>query len=259
MPSSTSRSHLLREAVLDEPRRPEEGRHDLGLRLARLDDEALVRLVVLALVGREEARARCSRARRRVRARPRGRRRRRRRPAQTTGMSTAAATGRRQHEAVHGPVADVAGGLEAGRDDGVHRPPPAPSGRAGRSRRRGSGASPTPARRRSARTCAGARRRSSAPSAAPSPSGRASRSSRIARTTVLRVRLLLGDPDVDRERLVGQRDGEPDPVAHLADDASRPAPRARRPRSRAPPGRAPAARACRARLPPRSRRRAGPG
>ena len=35
---------------------------------------------------------------------------------------------------------------------------------------------------------------------------------------VLGVGLLLRDPDVDRERLVGQRDGEADPVAHLLHD-----------------------------------------
>ena len=216
MPASTSFRTSCREPVLDEPGRPEEGGHDLGLRLARLDDEPLVRLVVLALVGGEEARADVAEL---------GAEGERAREGGAVDDSAGAddrdvhgsANGRRQHEAVHGLVADVAGRLEARRDHGVH-----PLGL------RGEGVldvrdgveveHPRLAHGvvepEHARMPAGGRQhlqlRAHLRVRRPLVEDRAH--------DVLGVGLLLRDPDVDRERLVGQRDGEADPVPHLLHD-----------------------------------------
>ena len=192
---------------------PKKARHDLGLRLARLDDEPLVGLVVLALVGGEEARADVAElGAEGERARERGAVDD---PAGAHDRDVhGGAHGRRQHEAVHRLVADVAGRLEARRDDRVH-----PLGL--------SGEGVLDVRDGMEVEHPGRAHRIVEPEHPRMPAGGGQHLQlrahlRVGRPLVedrahdvLGVRLLLCDAHVDRERLVGQRDGEPDPVPHL--------------------------------------------
>ena len=173
---------LVGEAVLDEARRAEEGGDDLGLGLVGGDDEALVALVVLALLGGQEARADVAQLRaERERARER-------RAVDDAARAQHRQVDRRgdrghEHERVHGPVADVARRPRSRWRSRRRRPRPSRCARGGRSRRRGSAASRCRGSRRSCRTCADGRRRWSARSAATRTLGSRSRSSRIARST----------------------------------------------------------------------------
>ena len=124
---------------------------------------------------------------------------------------------RDEHERVDRVVADVPGGLEAGRDDAVH-----PLGLGGQrvpDVRDGvevehPGVADVAVQPVRARMPAGGREDAEL---------RADLRVALALVEdgadhVLGVGLLLRDPDVDRERPVGERDGEPDPVAHLLHD-----------------------------------------
>ena len=184
---------------------------------SRGDDEALVALVVLALLGGQEARADVAQLRARARARRPARRRRPRRPRTGRGGRRRPAIEGTSTNVCTGRWPDVAGGLEAGGDHAVDALAPARSARGGRWRRRGSAASPRRGSRRSSRTCAGGRPRWSARRSCARTFWSRSRSSRIARSTCRRVRLLLRDPHVDGQRLVGERDREADAGAHLLD------------------------------------------